>query len=246
MRILALYDIHGNPDALDAVLGDPRAEGADVVLVGGDAVPGARAREALDRLNGVGVPVRWVRGNGEREVAAAVAGVSGLGSDADEPAASTAAVTAAEIGAARAHELRDLPLTQSIDGVLFCHASPRRDDEMLTRLSPPERWANALAGIDAALVVGGHTHQQDDRVVGGIRFVNAGSVGLPYEGDGDARWLWIENGVPELRRTAYDHVAAGRRMLDTCYPDVESIEGSLIDPIEAIAVTRLFEQHAGD
>lgn len=246
MRILALYDIHGNPDALDAVLGDPRAEGADVVLVGGDAVPGARAREALDRLNGLGVPVRWVRGNGEREVAAAVAGVSGLGSNADEPAASTAAVTAAEIGAARAHELRDLPLTQSIDGVLFCHASPRRDDEMLTRLSPPERWANALAGIDAALVVGGHTHQQDDRVVGGIRFVNAGSVGLPYEGDGDARWLSIENGVPELRRTAYDHVAAGRRMLDTCYPDVESIEGSLIDPIEAIVITRLFEQHAGD
>lgn len=246
MRILALYDIHGNPDALDAVLGDPRAEGADVVLVGGDAVPGARAREALDRLNGLGVPVRWVRGNGEREVAAAVAGMSGLGSNADEPAASTAAVTAAEIGAARAHELRDLPLTQSIDGVLFCHASPRRDDEMLTRLSPPERWANALAGIDAAVVVGGHTHQQDDRVVGGIRFVNAGSVGLPYEGDGDARWLWIENGVPELRRTAYDHVAAGRRMLDTCYPDVESIEGSLIDPIEAIVITRLFEQHAGD
>jgi hypothetical protein len=117
---------------------------------------------------------------------------------------------------------------------------------MLTRLSPPERWAKALAGIDAALVVGGHTHQQDDRVVGSIRFINAGSVGLPYEGDGDARWLWLENGVPELRRTPYDHVAAGRRMLDTGYPDVESIEGSLIEPVEAIIVTRLFEQQAGD
>jgi predicted phosphodiesterase len=246
MKILALYDIHGNPDALDAVLGDPRAEGADAVLVGGDAVPGARAREALDRLNGLAVPVQWVRGNGEREVAAAIAGPLGLGSEVADRVASTAAVTAAELGAARAYELGELPLTQTIDGVLFCHASPRRDDEMLTRLSPPERWAKALAGISAALVVGGHTHQQDDRGVGGIRFINAGSVGLPYEGDGDARWLWIENGVPELRRTAYDHVAAGRRMLDTGYPDVESIEGSLIEPVDAIVVTRLFEQQAGD
>jgi predicted phosphodiesterase len=246
MKILALDDIHGNPDALDAVLGDPRAEGADAVLVGGDAVPGARAREALDRLNGLAVPVQWVRGNGEREVAAAIAGPLGLGSEVADRVASTAAVTAAELGAARAYELGELPLTQTIDGVLFCHASPRRDDEMLTRLSPPERWAKALAGISAALVVGGHTHQQDDRGVGGIRFINAGSVGLPYEGDGDARWLWIENGVPELRRTAYDHVAAGRRMLDTGYPDVESIEGSLIEPVDAIVVTRLFEQQAGD
>jgi predicted phosphodiesterase len=246
MKILALYDIHGNPDALDAVLGDPQAEGADAVLVGGDAVPGARAREALDRLNGLAVPVQWVRGNGEREVAAAIAGPLGLGSEVADRVASTAAVTAAELGAARAYELGELPLTQTIDGVLFCHASPRRDDEMLTRLSPPERWAKALAGISAALVVGGHTHQQDDRGVGGIRFINAGSVGLPYEGDGDARWLWIENGVPELRRTAYDHVAAGRRMLDTGYPDVESIEGSLIEPVDAIVVTRLFEQQAGD
>ncbi len=246
MKILALYDIHGNPDALDAVLADPRAERADVVVVGGDAVPGARAREAIDRLNELAVPVQWVRGNGEREVAAAVAGPPGLGSDAEDLAASTAEVTAAELGAARARQLGELPLTQTIDGVLFCHASPRRDDEMLTRLSPPERWVKALTGIDAALVVGGHTHQQDDRVVGSIRFINAGSVGLPYEGDGDARWLWIENGVPQLRFTAYDHVAAGRRMLDTGYPDIESIEGSLIEPVEAIVVTRLFEQQASD
>jgi predicted phosphodiesterase len=246
VKILALYDMHGNPDALDAVIGDPRAEGADVVLVGGDAVPGARAREVLDRLKALVVPVLWVRGNGEREVAAAAAGLSGSGSDAEDATTSTAAVSAAKLGATRARELGELPLTQTLDGVLFCHASPRRDDDMLTRLSSPERWVKALAGIDAAVVVGGHTHQQDDRVVGATRFINAGSVGLPYEGDGDARWLWIENGVPELRRTAYDNVTAGRRMLDTGYPDVESIEASLIEPVEAIIVTRLFEQQAGD
>jgi len=244
MRVLALYDIHGNPDALDAVLADPRAQGPDVVVVGGDAVPGGLARQALDRLDGLAVPVRWVRGNGEREVAAAAAG--GSASTSEDPAVRTASFTAAELGVDRACALGELPPTQMIDGVLFCHASPRRDDEMLTRLSPPERWSEALAGVEAALVVGGHTHQQDDRVVESVRFINAGSVGLPYEGDGDARWLWIDDGVPELRRTAYDHVAAGTRMRATGYPDANSIEGALIEPVDAIIVTRFFEEQACD
>ena len=246
MKILALYDIHGNPDALDAVLGDSRAQAPDVVVVGGDAVPGPLTRQVLDRLDGFNVPVRWVRGNGEREVAAAAAGRSGSAPEGDDPAVRTAVATVAQLGAARARALGRLPLTQTIDGVLFCHASPRRDDEMLTRLSPAERWSEALAGIDAALVVGGHTHQQDDRVVDGVRFINAGSVGLPYEGDGGARWLWIEDGVPELRGTAYDHVATGLRMRDTGFPDGGSIEASLIEPVEALVVTRFFEQRAGN
>jgi putative phosphoesterase len=239
VKILALYDIHGNPDALDAVLADLRAQEPDVVVVGGDAVPGAIAGEVLDRLDQLAA-VRWVRGNGEREVAEAASGSSGSGSDASE----TAFVTAAELGLDRSCALGDLPLTQMIDRVLFCHASPRRDDEILTRLSPPQRWSEALAGVDAALVVGGHTHQQDDRIVNGVRFINAGSVGLPYESDGNARWLWIEDGVPELRWTVYDHLAAGIRMLATGYPDVDSITGALTDPVDAIVVTRLFEDNA--
>jgi hypothetical protein len=91
-------------------------------------------------------------------------------------------------------------------------------------------------------VVAGHTHQQDDRMVSGIRFVNAGSVGLPYEGDGDARWLWIEDGVPGLRRTAYDAAAAGRRMRDACPALADSVNASLIEPVEAMVVTRMFEE----
>jgi predicted phosphodiesterase len=75
-----------------------------------------------------------------------------------------------------------------MDGVLFCHASPRWDDELLTRTPTPQRWSQALDGVEAPLIVAGHTHQQDDRMVDGVRFVNAGSVGLPYEGDGAARW----------------------------------------------------------
>jgi predicted phosphodiesterase len=175
MKILALYDIHGNLDALNAVLADPRAEGPDVIVIGGDVAPGPFVPATLDRLDALALPRRWVRGNGEREVAAAV----------------------------------------------------------------------DVAAPDAALVVAGHTHQQDDRVVNGVRFVNAGSVGLPYEGDGDARWPWVQDGVPELRRTAYDSAAAGVRMRDACSPAADSVTAALIEPVDAIVVTRMFEERAG-
>jgi len=241
VNVLALYDIHANIDALEAVLADPRAADPDVVVVGGDAVPGAFARATLARLDGLGVPVRWIRGNGEREVAGAI---SRSAPPDDDLAARTAALTAAEIGDDRARALGGLPLTLELDGVLFCHASPRRDDEMLTRLSAPQRWTDALAGVDAALVVAGHTHQQDDRVVGGVRFVNAGSVGLPYEGDGAARWLWVAGGVPELRATGYDAAGAGARMRDAGWPDEQSLAAALVEPVEAIVVTRIFEDLA--
>jgi diadenosine tetraphosphatase ApaH/serine/threonine PP2A family protein phosphatase len=159
-------------------------------------------------------------------------------------AARTAASTAAEIGAGRARALGDLPLTVELDGALFCHASPRRDDELLTRLSPPGRWTDALGATGAALVVAGHTHQQDDRAVGDVRFVNAGSVGLPYEGDGAARWLWVSDGVPELRQTAYDAAAAGARMLAAGWPDERSVRAALVEPVEPMVVTRIFEDLA--
>jgi predicted phosphodiesterase len=181
------------------VLADARAARPDAVVVGGDAVPGQFAAATLNRLERLDVPVRWVRGNGEREVADAVGAPPPAE---DDLVGRFAAITAAELGDERARALGELPLTLELDGVLYCHASPRRDDEMLTRLSPDERWAGALAGVPTAIVVAGHTHQQDDRVVGGVRFLNAGSVGLPYEGDGAARWLWVSDGVPELRSTA--------------------------------------------
>jgi len=136
------------------------------------------------------------------------------------------------------------PLTVQLDGVLYCHASPRRDDELLTRLSAADRWADALADVDAGVVVAGHTHQQDDRVVGGLRFVNAGSVGLPYEGDGAARWAWIEHGEPHLRQTTYDAHGAGTRMLAAGWPDEESVRAALIDPVDPAEITRIFEARA--
>lgn len=242
VKVLVLNDIHGNVDALEAVLSDFEAAAPDAIVVGGDAVPGPFARAVLDRLDSVSVPLYYIRGNGERETAEAVdATTAPAGGDL---VAVTAAMTAAEVGPDRARALGDLPLLVELDGVLYCHATPRADDEMVTRASTPERYAAVLAGIEARVVIAGHTHQQDDRHVGTVHFVNAGSIGLPYEGDGAARWARVLDGTPELRSTVYDAEAAGVRMLAAGWPDEESVRASLIDPVDPSTVTELFERLA--
>ena len=245
MNVLALYDIHGNLDALEAVLADA-PDDVEAIVVGGDTVPGAFAAECLTLLRAQTPPVHWLRGNGEREVAdAAARSVDRASIASDAIAELTAAQTAGTLDADTAAWLGALPTTIELDGVLYCHATPRRDDEMLTRISPDAAWRDALTGVERDLVIGGHTHQQDDRRAGRVRFINAGSVGLPYEGDASARWAWICDGRPQLRRTAYDGAAAGRRMLAAGWPDQRSIDGALIDPVDPMFITRLFEQSRG-
>src|SRR4051812_14380981 len=112
MHVLALYDIHGNVDALEAVLADAAAP--DAIVVGGDAVPGPFARAVLDRLESLTVPVHWIRGNGEREVAEAVGAPDPAPGDL---AAVTAAISMRELGAERAAHLGELQLTLELDGV---------------------------------------------------------------------------------------------------------------------------------
>ena len=236
MRVLALYDIHGNIDALEAVLA--AAPAPDVVLIGGDAVPGPFARATIDRLRSLDARVdpRQRRARGGRGRRRSDARRRRPRRDHGQALRRRAR----RRGRARA---RRAAADVELDGVLYCHATPRRDDEFVTRISSPERWTEVLGGVEAGIVVAGHTHQQDDRVVGSTRFVNAGSVGLPYEGDGAARWLWVDDGEPSLRRTSYDAAATGARM--HAWPDQRSIAASLIDPVEPMVVTRIFEDLTG-
>ena len=119
------------------------ASRADAVVVGGDAVPGPFAAATLARLEAVGVPVHWIRGNGEREVASATGGPPPAE---DDMALVTAAITATELGEDRSRALGELPSMLELDGVLYCHATPRSDEEILTRLSPAARWEPSAGG----------------------------------------------------------------------------------------------------
>jgi putative phosphoesterase len=137
--------------------------------------------------------------------------------------------------------LAELPVSLALDGVRYCHGSPRRDDEILTRVSPDDRFRAALEGVEESVVVGGHTHVQFERVVDGRRFLNAGSVGIPYEGRQGAFWALLDAGRPELRRTPYAVDAAAAAIRTTSYPDAEQIAGWLLEPQDPDEVSAYFE-----
>jgi putative phosphoesterase len=189
VQVAALYDIHGNLTALDAVLAEVDA---DVILVGGDTVMGPFPGETLERLRSLSGDVRFIRGNADREVYDEGPGLAPH--EAFEYARQ-------RLSAEQVDFLRTLPLTISIGPVLFCHATPRNDEEILTRISPDERWREALAGVDADVVVCGHTHVQFDRRIDDIRLVNAGSIGMPYEHEPGAYWALLDGTDVELRHT---------------------------------------------
>jgi diadenosine tetraphosphatase ApaH/serine/threonine PP2A family protein phosphatase len=103
--------------------------------------------------------------------------------------------------------------------VLFCHATPRDENECFTRLTPEERLLPIFQGLDVPLVVCGHTHMPFDRTVGKVRVVNAGSVGMPF-GEPGADWLLLGPGV-QPRHTPYDLTRAGARIRGTAYPQAQ-------------------------
>src|SRR5262252_2305501 len=179
MQVAALYDIHGNLAALEAVLAEVPDDAT--ILVGGDICAGGeQPSETLTRLRGLGDRVVWLRGNADREL---FPGEDGLAPpEFLEEARSK--LSEEEIAF-----LHDLPPTQRIGDVLYCHASPRNDLDIFTERTPEERIAFLFDGLEVATVVCGHTHMQYERTVAGVRVVNAGSVGAPYEEEPGAYWL---------------------------------------------------------
>ena len=219
MRVAALYDIHGNLDALEAVLGELRRNGAELVVIGGDIFPGPLATEALDRLLELDIPCRWIMGNGDRAVLDERRGAS-----ADAMPESVRPIIrwqAAALTAAHERAIASWPamLRLEIDGlgrVVFAHATPRSDTEIFTERTPAARLEPIFDAADADVVVCGHTHLQFNRMVGRTRVVNAGSVGMPF-GDAGAHWALLGPEV-QLRCTPYDLERAAARIRSSSYP----------------------------
>lgn len=233
MRVAALYDIHANLPALEAVLQDVRDAGVDQIVVGGDVVPGPMPREALRHLLELEVPVHFVHGNGELAVLAHMA------------AAESGTVTywGTTSGAPLPERLREIyrwtaqQLQPEYEGVftgwpktfrlaigglgevLFCHSTPRSETEVFTCLTAEDRLLPLFDGLGASVVVCGHTHMQFDRMIGSTRVVNAGSVGNPY-GEPGAHWLVLGPDL-QLRRTLYDVEKAAERIRCTRYPQAQ-------------------------
>ena len=241
MRIAVLNDIHGNLPALEAVMREVRRERVDQIVAGGDVVVGPMSREVLEALLALDIPVRFVYGNCEVAVLQQMDG--NMPAKVPEPYRGQIAWTAEQLQPHRA-TLDAWPKTLTITigalgETLFCHATPRNEDEIVTQDTPEQLVQLVLQGVAARAVVCGHTHMQYDRAIGSTRMINAGSVGMPF-GDAGADWLLLGPDV-ELRHTNYDLSAAAARIRDTGYPLVEDwIARYLLNPPSAAEMLKAF------
>jgi putative phosphoesterase len=222
LQVAAIYDIHGNLPALEAVLQEIRQAKVDLVVVGGDVLPGPMPRETLACLRDLDLPVQLIQGNGDREVLAQKAGLE-TGA-VPENFREVMRWVAEHIDPEQERWIAGWPQTlrvtiRGLGEVLFCHATPRSDTEVFTRLTSEDRLSAIFAGLDVRLVVCGHTHMQFDLTIAGARIVNAGSVGMPF-GEPGAYWLLLGPGV-ELRKTSYDLEQAAERIRATEYPQAQ-------------------------
>lgn len=232
-RVAVLADVHGNLPALRAVLADVERERFDLVVSAGDVVSGPMPAACLHALAALGDRVRWVRGNADRLALAAAA------DDAPGDADPADRFAGERLDAAERALVRSFAPRWRRGELLVCHGTPDSDEGVVTLRSPPARVAALLSAAGARLVVGGHVHHQFVHRCGARAWVNAGSVGMPYEGCPGAYWAAVEpDGSVELRRSAYDLEGALAEIDDTGYPGAAELAGVLrgeVGPDEAAA-----------
>jgi diadenosine tetraphosphatase ApaH/serine/threonine PP2A family protein phosphatase len=231
--------------ALEAVLPEVQAAGVDRIVVGGDVFPGPTPHVALERLLDCGVPVDFIYGNGEVAILEQLA--SKLPARVPEAYRPLIRWNAEQLSAAQRQLLANWPATlrlqlPALGEVLFCHATPRNENEIFTQVTAEDRLLPIFDAAKASLVVCGHTHMQFDRMVGTTRVVNAGSVGMPF-GPAGADWLILGADV-ELRHTTYDLHAAAERIRHSGYPAAETFATQyVLQPPSTADTLALYSQH---
>jgi predicted phosphodiesterase len=229
--VAALADIHGNLQALDAVLADPRFTAAEALVVLGDVVTGTFPAETLDRIASLGGRALFLRGNADRLALEDPAEWYGWVRD--------------RLGPERLAAVAAWPLSFAVEvaglgAVRCCHALPGDDERALTRITPEADFAAELDGIAESVVIGGHTHVQFDRRIAGRRYVNVGSVGRPYEGRPGAYWALLGPDV-RLMRTEYDVEEAAAAVLASGQPNADEVAETLLNPPTADEATAQWE-----
>lgn len=229
MRVAALYDIHGNLPALEAVLRDVDAAAVDLVVVGGDVLPGPMPNETLELLLELKTSVAFIHGNGESAVLAELSGKPNA--KLPEQAREAIRWNAQQLSSDHRHLIASWPATFRIElrgvaNVLFCHATSRNDYEIFLPSTPEQTVLPIFRDLGVAVVVCGHIHVQFDRMIGNTRVINAGSVGMPF-GKPGADWLLLGPDV-QLRHTDYDLQHAAGRIRETHYPSADEFASKYV------------------
>jgi predicted phosphodiesterase len=241
MRVAALYDIHGNLPALESVLEEFQNLTVDRIVIGGDVLSGPMQGDCIERLRALSAPVHYLMGNSDREVIATRHGNDNknLPQFAQEILRWSAHQLAPEHEQWIASWPRTVTLRiPTLGTVLFCHATPRDDNEIFIVRTDEARLLPIFDGAKADVVVCGHTHMQFDRMVGKTRVVNAGSVGMPF-GPSGANWLLLGPGI-ELRHTNYDRDRAERRIAATGFPNSSAFD--MLNPPPAEKMLELYSK----
>jgi putative phosphoesterase len=226
-RVAVVGDVHGNTVALQAVLDELRGEDVDLVVWTGDLSWGPEPGATLELVRSLELPARYVRGNAERALFEIEDGTIAEPSEREQWM--LAAHSESDLDFARSFEHAHSIEIDGLGAAYFTHGSPRSDEELLTAGTPEERIAAATSGISERVLVTGHTHSQYDRAVAGIRALNPGSVGMPYEERPGAYWALLGPDV-ELRRTEYDLDDAIARLRASGLPDPEQLVETLTTP----------------
>jgi predicted phosphodiesterase len=227
-----LSDIHGNVQALDAVLADPRCVAADEIVVLGDVVAGTFPSECFDRLTALGARVHFLRGNADRIV---------LEDDGVESRWSRDRLGSERLAAVARWPTTFVIEVEQVGSVRCIHATPRGDEDILTLITPEADAASCFEGTLEPVVLGGHTHIQFERHVRDWRFVNVGSVGRPREIHPAAYWALLGPDV-ELVYTEYDVVAATEAVLASGQPRAKQVAELLLRPPSPEEATAVLEQ----
>jgi diadenosine tetraphosphatase ApaH/serine/threonine PP2A family protein phosphatase len=214
VKVAALYDVHAMPWALEAVLAEVDA---DAIVFGGDYLYGPCPQETVAIIRSLDAQV--LRGNCEDM--------------AEEWERS-------QLEAGDLAWLQSLPLATTVDGVLYCHAAPTSNLPITTAITPEEAVRRTFEGITGTVVIG-HTHHQFDRSFGELRVVNAGSVGMPYEGEVAAFWTLVEDGEPSFRSTPIDVERAVTETRASAWPHAQEFvaENLLVAQVRDDAIAQL-------
>jgi predicted phosphodiesterase len=194
--LAVLYDIHGNLVALEEVLKDAEAAGADRYLLGGDFASWSPwPLETLERLRAL-PDTTWIRGNGERWLREPPL---------DRPDVAEELRQADSGLGTNEGWLYSLQAQVELDGVLYVHGSPLSDVESFPA-EPGDDDERMLNGVRDTTVVFGHSHLQFMRPgPNGTTLINPGSAGMPLDGDARAAYaLRHAHGEFEFRRVEYD------------------------------------------
>ena len=213
MLVAILTDIHGNREALSACLAHARFLKAERLIFLGDYV-------------GYGADPVWVVETVMELVADGAvalmgnhdAAVDGSGADMNSLARAAIEWTREQLDEEHRRFLSERPLTHEEGDTLYVHANPVDVYEAVTPSTPDEHVSKLLTGVEQRQIVTGHVHLQFEREVAAIRWIGAGSVGIPYEDELAAYWVLVEDGEIAYRRTDYEVERSNAAVLASGHP----------------------------